>query len=195
MLRRLRFPANDDLLFQHIIHIIPLVRRKSRMDTDFLCAIEFVKRNVVFLFTIDSPFVCMKHRIMLVFGLLAFLLVPSGPVTAATTVAARIPKSTILICHPTSRFTINQKEASQEDVGQFYTVVNPALGIVSRCEQNNRCSVIPSMFGSAGTYANIQSTVPNGFMMKIDSNGNYTEVSTLGLKTAVYSGICKISKL
>jgi len=140
----------------------------------------------------------MKYRITLFLGMLAFLLVPSGSLSAAATMAAagRInPKSTILICHPTTRFMINQNTATNETVGQYYTVVNPALGIVSRCEQNARCSIIPAMFGSAGTYANIQSSVPNGFLMKIDSTGNYIEVSTLGLKTAVYQGTCKISKM
>jgi len=134
---------------------------------------------------------------MLISGLLAFLLIPSGTVLATTTMAMspRYSRSTILICHPTNRFMITQDEALKEDIGQFYTVLNPALGIVSRCEKDARCNILPSMFSFAGTYANIQSTVPNGFMMKIDSNGNYIEVSTLGLKTAVYSGVCKISKM
>ncbi|MDD5075022.1 MAG: hypothetical protein PHO54_04050, partial [Candidatus Peribacteraceae bacterium] len=99
----------------------------------------------------------MKYHLPLVFGLLVSLLVPSVTVTAATTtVAARLPRSTILICNPINRYMISQNEPLKEDVGQFYTVVNPALGIISRCEKNARCNIIPATFSSAGTFANIQ---------------------------------------
>jgi hypothetical protein len=93
-----------------------------------------------------------------------------------------------LKCQPLSRTVCEGTDCKSAEPAIALLLDKPA-GVVSRCDDKG-CDNYRAQFNSGGAFTNIQSDIPNGYMVKVFGKEQYLEIATTLLVSHISTGSC-----
>ena len=95
-----------------------------------------------------------------------------------------------MICLPNIKFICNPQSKCYQVKPTVFILFDGLLDTFYRCD-NQPCDSYEVRTDTSGDYTNFTPIVPNGTIWKVNKNGNYVEVATIGAETYISYGKCK----